>query len=104
MSWKIVLETETVHYTIGDESFTTSDIQLVKSELHNEPGGYKEPEDTVVEETYSADSEHGTFTWKVRARRSGFETYAAIEDIFEISIPSSEIEADTPSFDVENED
>lgn len=104
MSWEIVLKTETVDYSIRDESFTTSEIKLVDSNIYNEPGGYKEPEDTVVEETYSAESEHGTFTWKVQARRSGFETYAVIVDVFETNIPSPEIEADTPSFDVEHDE
>jgi hypothetical protein len=104
MSWKIVLKNDIVEYSIGNDSFNTDEIQLVESKYFNEPGGYKEPEDTICEEVYSAASEHGVFTWKVRAKKSDFDTFADIEEVYEIITPIQGIESDTPSFDVEHEE
>jgi hypothetical protein len=104
MSWRIVSKNETVEYQLGGESYHTYEIKLLSEEFHNEPGGYKEPDDTVCVAAYEADSEHGKFTWKVSARRPGFETYAAIEDVFEATTPNPLIEVDEPSFDIENDD
>ena len=104
MSWKIVLKSETVEYQLDDESHQTYPIQLVNEEFDSEPGGYKEPNDTVCVATYEADSEHGKFTWKVSARRSGFETYAVIEEVFETTTPNPSINVEEPSFDIEDDD
>lgn len=105
MSWKIVLKSETVEYRVDGEPYYTHAIKLVSADFHNEPGGYKEPEDTVCVAIYEADSGHGKFTWKVSARRSGFETYATIEDVFETTIPDpSSIDVDEPSFDIEGDE
>ncbi|MFY9260980.1 MAG: hypothetical protein WAO71_10780 [Gallionella sp.] len=105
MSWRIVSKIKTVQYKLGGEYYQTDEIKFLSEEFHDEPGEYKEPNDTVCVAAFEADSEHGKFTWKVSARRSGFETYAAIEDVFEATTPNPSIEVDKqPSFDIENED
>ncbi|GEM_PF-1513950 len=104
MSWKINLHSSTIEYQLGDDSFYTDDIKLLDEKFYTEPGGYKEPDETVCEATYEADSEHGKFTWKVTARCSGFDTDAVIEEVCETITPDQSIEADTPSFYIEDED
>lgn len=99
---KIYLGSRDTSYRIGEDCFRTSVIKKTDYRFWNEPSsGYKEPPDTVIEEVYQADSEHGVFTWKVRARRSGFDTYLTIEDI-ECTSPDEKIEVDEPTFDTED--
>ncbi|EXU76769.1 hypothetical protein [Erwinia mallotivora] len=86
MSWEIVCSSESIDYVLiktqEEESFTTESIIFNDRKIHQEPsGGYQEPNDHVMTDTYIANSEHGSFTWVVTARRSGFNSFAEIEDI-----------------------
>lgn len=104
MSYKIALKKDTIEYTIGDDSFESEKIQLIDSKLYQETGGYKEPNDDVIEETYQANSEHGIFTLGVWARRCGFNTYWELDDP-DIQEPNQEIKiSDTDIFELEEED
>lgn len=98
MSFEIVLKSDRVIYQLGEKSFSTDKIEKIDSNKFHEPGVYKEPESTVIEEIYQANSERGIFKWKVRACRHGYDGYASIDDIFLISSPDPRIEADDPSF------
>ncbi|WP_409523674.1 hypothetical protein [Nitrincola sp. MINF-07-Sa-05] len=100
MSWEIVSNSTTARYNLGEDSYQTETIKLVSKKFHSEPGDYKEPEDTVCIATFQADSLHGMFSWKVSARRSGFEINPAIEEVFETTIPDPSIEVDEPAFDI----
>lgn len=103
MSWKIFSKSDSVEYRLGDCSYSTDRVECVGEEFFNEPGAYKEPDDTVCVATFEAHSEHGKFVWKVSARRSGFETFPVIEDIFLVVTPDPRIDVDDPIFDVEFE-
>ena len=77
MSWEIVCKTDYIDYSVAnneDESFFTNQIVLSNS------SDYKAPKADVMVDTYIANSEHGIFQWTVTARRTGFNSFAEIED------------------------
>jgi len=104
MSWEITCSTEYINYIAngGDETFTTDPICLISQKTHFEPSSdYKGPEDAVMTSLYAAQSEHGSFTWEVTARRAGFNGYAEIENIHTES-PQGCDPIDEPDFDIED--
>lgn len=81
MSWSIRLNSKNLEYYIGDETFYVS-IRHSSSNFHEEPSsGYQEPNDIVLESVFNAESEHGSFKWLVVSRRTGFNSFAEIDDI-----------------------
>ncbi len=93
MTWGIVCETNRVEYAINvngkEENFVSKGIVFVNREITTEPSSaYKGPEDDVMTDKYSAESEHGDFVWEVVARRAGFDGHASIEST-EVTIPES---------------
>jgi len=101
MSWKIKLDTNTINYSFDGEEYETDEIYCSKSNWRIEKGTYKDPDDNICEEEYIAESEHGTFSWTIRATRTGWDSYGEIEDIYE-SIEPEDCEAlDSPSFSIE---
>ena len=100
MAWEIEWDGYSVDYTYRDESFEIDDIGLKNRKIYQEPsGGYKEPADDVMEDIYTAESEHGVFEWLVIARRSGFNSYADIEDVQLLSEPQG-CDSEAPSFEI----
>lgn len=102
MSWVTYCTSDCIKYILQnnaqDESFTTGSITLNNTEMHKEPsGGYQEPSDDVRTDTYTAISDHGYFTWIVTSRRSGFESFANIEDVKCIEPSGCDI-LDDPNF------
>lgn len=97
MSFKIELLTNNISYQYGDETYETKEIECLDSQLHNEKGGHKEPDDTTIEAKYQAHSEHGLFVWVVRATRSGFNSYGDIDDVKSV-IPENCIALVEPRF------
>lgn len=106
MSWEITCSTDYINYTAngGDETFTTDPVCLISKKTHFEPSSdYKGPEDAVMTSLYAAQSEHGSFTWEVTARRAGFNGYAEIENIHP-EYPQGCEPIDEPDFDIEDTD
>lgn len=101
MNWRIKKQDDGVDYRVGKEYFTTFELEIVTNDQRNETGPHKEPNDSVVENIYSADSEHGIFKWRVIARRSGSESSASIEYVEAILIPDHCEETETPQFEIE---
>jgi hypothetical protein len=101
MAWEIQLKVCSVDYVYDDESFEINNVKLKSSQNYQEPGGYKTPADDIIEEIYSAESEHGVFEWLVIAKRSGFDTYAEIEDVQLLKQPQG-CDSDTPNFEISN--
>ncbi len=101
MPWEIKLITNNIKYSCDDETYTTTKITFVDRKLWQEPsGGYKEPNDDVMQDTYQANSEHGLFEWVVTARRTGFNSYAEIEDVDKIKEPKNCETLEQPSFGI----
>ena len=89
-----------VEYTYGDESYVIDDVSSISVKHHQEKSaGHQEPDDDVVTEVFSADTEHGEFRWSVTARRSGFESSAEIEDVEVLQEPEG-CDAESPSFTI----
>lgn len=66
----------------NDESFFTNPILLTNREIYQEKSsGYQKPDDDVMVDTYIASSDHGDFKWTVTACRSGFNSFAELENI-----------------------
>lgn len=104
MSWGIKWDGSSVEYTFQGETFAIDSIAYDKGEIRNERGGgYKEPDDTIVEDVYFAKSEHGTFRWKVSARASGFDAHADIEEVVLVQVPTG-CECDLPVFEIYESD
>lgn len=86
MSWEIVCNTDYIDYSVTnneDESFFTNTIVFQNRKiLQEESSEYKAPKDDVMIDTYIANSDHGVFKWTVTARRSGFNSFAVIEDTY----------------------
>ena len=99
MAWTIELNSSCVSYEFKKASYDTHDIEFVKSDSYEEDGGYKEPKDSVLINTYKANSEHGEFTWSVKAVRSGFSTLPEIEDISNVTTPKG-CEGELPDFSI----
>ncbi|KAB7674504.1 hypothetical protein [Plesiomonas shigelloides] len=100
MAWQIKWNGYSIGYTYRNESFEINDIYLKNRKIRQEPSsGYKEPDDDVMEDIYYAESEHGIFEWLVIARRSGFDGYAVIEDIYLLSKPEG-CDSEAPSFEI----
>ncbi|HHR6469828.1 TPA: hypothetical protein ACS8CE_003443 [Providencia alcalifaciens] len=92
---------EYVHENDEDNSFLTSDLSLVSSHVSQEKSaGYKEPDDTVMTQIYTAESDHGEFRWEVTVRREGFNSFAEIEDVRLIEAPEDCETLDSPSFKI----
>lgn len=90
--------------TYEGETFTINSIALDNRNIRTERGGgYQEPDDTIMEDVYSATTEHGIFRWNVTARASGFDARADIEDIELVQIPSG-CECDLPDFEIVESD
>ncbi len=106
MSWQIQLLSNDIEYIKKDETYQTNVISLTGSEFHKEPsGGYQEPEDDVLEQIYSADSDHGQFQWRVTSRRTGFNSFPDdIEEVELISAPESCETVNDPSFAILQDD
>lgn len=82
MAWEINLNTDYIEYSCGDETYTTEKVLFVDRKLWKEPsGGYQEPDDDVMQDTYRANSEHGLFEWIVTAKRTGFNSSAEIDHV-----------------------
>ena len=106
MSWEIICKTDYIDYSVAnneDESFFTSQIVLSNREIHQEPSSeYKAPKDDVMVDTYIANSEHGIFQWTVTARRTGFNSFAEIEDII-LTDPNDCEALSSAYFDIESD-
>ena len=89
-----------ITYDIGDESFESDEVKIISQKLHEEPGFYKEPNDTVEEVIFEASTEHGIITGKATARRSGFDTDFELENI-DVNIDNKEINITTPECNIE---
>ena len=81
----------TIKYTIDDEEYESEEVQIVKQELYQEPGGYKEPDDVVEVVYFKAKTEHGDITGLVTARREGFKPHFEIENV-EINYKNDKLE------------
>jgi len=106
MSWEISCTTYSINYVVDgvDDSFNTDSINRIDRKLYEvDGGGYKEPKDNVMVDTYSAESEHGFFTWIVTARRAGFDGYAHIENVASTEPENCEA-LDMPSFKIKEND
>lgn len=105
MSWGIVCKTDYIDYAVTnneDESFFTNLIVFQNRNIYQEESGeYKAPKDDVIVDTYIANSEHGLFQWTVTARRSGFNSYAVIEDIY-LNEPNGCEALSSAYFDIES--
>lgn len=102
MAWEITWNGSSVNYTFGEDDFSIDEINLINRELLEEPGGYKEPKDDVMIDTYGATTEHGTFEWIVTARRAGFNGYADIDDVQQTKEPEG-CTTEIPVFEIEHE-
>jgi hypothetical protein len=103
MTWEIRLDSSSVSYEFKGESYETYEIEFVNSSSSQEKsGGYQEPADDVVINKYQADSEHGLFKWSVTARRSGFDSWGEIEDIYENTEPKG-CEGELPCFSISHD-
>lgn len=102
MSWETYCTSDSIEYVLQnnaqDEIYTTGSITLNNTKMQKEPsGGYQEPDDDVRTDTYIASSDHGYFKWIVISRRSGFESFANIEDVQCIEPSGCDI-LDNPNF------
>lgn len=100
MAWEIIWDGNSVDYTFNDESFSIDEIVFVSNEVHEEEGGYKEPNDCVMTDKYSAETQHGSFEWEVTGRTTGFNTQPDIENVEIIKAPAG-CESDLPGFEIE---
>lgn len=108
MSAQISCKTDCIEYIVNnsdDESFTAGYLKLESEKSYQEDGGdYKAPKDDVVTQIYSAESDHGDFRWEVTSRRSGFDSFAEIEEVRLIEAPENCDPLDTPRFTIEELD
>ena len=74
-----------------NEEYESEEVQIVKQELYQEPGGYKEPDDVVEVVYFKAKTEHGDITGLVTARREGFKPHFEIENV-EINYKNDKLE------------
>lgn len=80
MSWKIEVRSKKFEYYLNDETYYSS-IELEDEVFDKEKSaGYQEPDDDVLKSTFIAKTEHGNFKWLIRSARTGFNSYAEIED------------------------
>lgn len=108
MSWQIVCNTDYIEYLFDNNEenpHLTGYLAFASENSYQEESGeYKAPKDDVVTQVYTADSDHGVFIWKVTARRSGFNTYAEIEDVYLIEAPENCETLDSPRFSIKESD
>jgi len=101
LSWQINLVSNKAYYEFRGEGYETEDLAINdRKKWSEEGGGYKEPGDSVEKAIYAADSEHGIFRWEVTARRSGFNTYADIEEVCLVDSPKDCEVTDYPRFEI----
>ena len=98
----MALKVGTIEYTKGNENFEYDEVKITSQKIHEESGGYKEPNDTIETVEFEVETDDGTITGQATARRSGFDTHFEIEDV-EISIDNSDdsIDLSTPECIIE---
>ena len=82
----------TIVYKKGDDSFEIDEVEIISEKHHEEEGGYKEPKDNIITVKFKAETELGTITGQVAARRSGFDSDFIIDDDIDINIDNSDEE------------
>lgn len=101
MAWEIKIKSRSFEYQSGEEVFSNDSVRSIDRKLWKEPsGGYQEPDDDVIQDTYSAESDHGIFQWTVTARREGLNGYAEIESVELIKAPDACELIEYPSFSI----
>jgi len=98
----MALKIGTIKYTKGDENFEYDEVKITSQKIHEESGGYKEPNDTIETVEFEVETDDGTITGQATARRSGFDTHFEVENV-EITIDSSDnsIEVSLPECTIE---
>ena len=80
MSWTVKVRSNQFNYFFNGEKFTAT-VSLKEEKFSKEKSsGYQEPDDDVLNSIFSSETEHGYFEWSVRSVRTGFNSYAEIED------------------------
>lgn len=102
MSWEIICSSDNIDYVLQnhgqDEIFATESIVFTDRTIHKvRSSGYQEPDDDVMVDIYIANSDHGYFKWTVTARRSGFNSFAEVEDVQCLEPTGCEV-LDNPTF------
>lgn len=92
-------------YTIkgSDETFSTSEVELVSEEKNTYQSGYKEETHEIIG-TYKAESDHGPFTWTTTTTISTYDGFPQLDSELTESPESVEDLIEEPSFETENED
>jgi hypothetical protein len=98
----MALKIGTIEYTKGDENFEYDEVKITSQKMHEEPGGYNEPNDIIETVEFEVETDDGTITGQATARRSGFDPHFEVEDV-ELSIDNSDdsIEISTPDCTIE---
>ena len=95
MAWGIQWNGCPVQYSYGGDVYNLDHIRSSNHEFFDECG------DSVMIETYQADSEHGSFLWKVSARCSELDSSGEIESTELLTQPNG-CESDLPVFSICN--
>ena len=102
MSWTVEVKSNKFNYYLNDEEFT-GEISLKDEKFSKEKSsGYQEPDDDVLDSIFFSETEHGYFEWSVRSVRTGFNSYAEIEDEEMTKQPEKIEDYDAPEFVVKN--